>query len=944
MRLLQVCKHFHPRVTGVTAHVEHLGRELKALGHEVGVAAWGDKPGRESLEGLEVWRARSGDSHGLLRLVQGFQPDLIHVHSIWEPSLIGAKAACKLSRPYVVTTHGTWQLLAGGFGAGPWLDRLRREVWVRHVIWPRLLRGAGAVIVLNALEEEDAVKAGVPLSRILRIPNAVDLDLFHPRDLGSTNGSRAGRLGPTILFAGAMEENKGVFEALEAAALLRAGHPGVRWLFCGSGPDLERAKIQAGEIGLDGVAEFTGQVSRDKMPEIYRQADLVVVPSREEAFATVLLEAMASGLPCVGTDVGGTPDIISDSQTGFLVPPGDSRALAQMAGWLVEHPQEAAGLGRAGRVRAEEEFAWPTVAGRIAEAYRLAMTLVLVLALMSICRSALALELAPLDILTMIDPSTGLSVVQESPDWRSRNPVWDGRTVGLAAARGEVAAFQLVFLPEPGERLQDIRLGVDLAGLTWRAYRAWPIWGVPEVAVLLGQDHPAFDLPGNLPGEQEAEKDFRAFTTVVEIEVPRGQPSGDLDGQIQVIWHGGERRLPLRLSVLPLALPKRPGFTLEMNSYGDYLRLLPSDRETYLGLHRLFRHFRCTFTLVPYRQDGSPILDFLAPAVDSDGRLDFTTFDKSLAGLFDGTAFADRQPLSHFLLPLRAGWPAAYGGPPGLYAARNITARQALARHILDKGWSATRFQEFHNENPEHGAKVPWRLDEPASDKDLAGHEMFLDYVSQACQNLACRQSLRYRVDISDWRPLRPDLRDMAGRVTDWSISADPRFLDSQTVRFFQDLGGQWLMAYGELGGFQTHGRPTPWSAFVTRLARFYLLGLNGYAQWQVDRWRTSQTTDMPLAQAALNASSAAGARDFIWPGLALGLTGPLPSLRLFALREAINIFDYLNSAEKVQPRKAREFRRRLATLDGVQAGEIYAFKAELAEIAVSRGSHEAED
>jgi hypothetical protein len=845
------------------------------------------------------------------------------------------KAAANLSRPYVVTTHGTWQLLAGDSRLGRWREVFKRGLWASMAHWPGLLRGAGAVIALNAVEEHDAAEAGVSLSRIRRIPNAVDLDMFPLAGPLTGDEDIPPRNKGVILFAGSIEENKGVFEAISAAIMLRTTHPEARWLFCGDGPDRKRAESLAKKEGLDDSVVFLGRIPRVEMPELYRRADLVVVPSRSEACATVLLEAMASGIPCLGTNVGGTPEIIKDYQTGFLVPPRDSRALAEMAGWLMEHPLEARAFGKAGRVRAEKEFAWPKVAARIEESYRLALAMSIVLVFLAIFRPAMAVELAPVDILTMVDPVNGQSLSQGDMEWRLANPAWDGRSICLSAARGETAAFQVMFIPEPGERLTDIRIQLDLAGSPWRAYRAWHIWNVPEVAVPLGEGAPVFDLPSCVPGELEATRGFRAFSTVVEVSVARDTQAGRLDGTLSVSWKGGSRQLPVQLAVRPFALPERPRFTLEMNSYGDYLRFLPGSPEMFLDIHRLFRNFRCTFTLVPYRQDGATLLNFLAPTLDSGGRLDFTAFDQALAGLFDGEAFPDHQPLGHFILPLQANWPAPYGLAQIEYAALNVTARRALAKHILAKGWAATRFQEFHNENPEHGARAPWRLDEPVSTRDMAGHQGFLSYLGQVCQDLIPNCPLHYRIDISGWRSLRPSIQALKGQVSDWSISADPQFLDDETVHFFRELGGQWLLAYGELDGFQSHGRPTPWTKYPLRLARIYLLGMDGFAQWQVDHWQTRENTGLPAQLAPLFASNAAGARDFIWPGNALGLDGPMPSLRLFALREGLNMLDYLSLVRDRHPEKAEELRRRLAALNPTSASDMYAFKAQLSEMLV---------
>uniref|UniRef100_I2Q321 Glycosyltransferase n=1 Tax=Desulfovibrio sp. U5L TaxID=596152 RepID=I2Q321_9BACT len=934
MRILHVCKHFYPRVTGVTAHVEHLSREQARAGHTVAVATWGEAAGEETRPGLCVLRARPGDREGLMRLMADFEPDVLHAHSVWDVSHAAARTARRLGRPYVVTAHGTWHLLAGTLAASPWRERLRWGLWQRRVLWPRLLRGAGTVIALNAEEEADALAADVPAGRLVRIPNAVDTDVFFPGEAGG-----GGEDTFPVLFVGAMEANKGILDVVAAAGLLRKSLPRARWLLCGDGPDLPRARRAAVEAGVGEVAHFLGRVDRSDMPALYRRARLVVAPSRAEAFSTALLEAMATGLPCVGSRVGGTPEIIDHGGTGLLIPPADARALADAVRWLAEHPREAGAMGRAGREKAGRCFAWPLVAGRIERAYRLALAVFLacLLGLAWLGRPAEAARIFPADILAMVDPRTGQAVAGEDARWREASAVWDGRTVRVAAARGEATAFQLILVPDPGERLENIRIAVDLPGdVSFRSYRAWHIWDVPEVAVPLGPHGAPFAIPAACPAERQATSGYAAFATVVELAVPRTAAAGAATGEVRVAWNGGGVALPLVLTVLPLDLPLRPAFSLEMNSYGDYQKRLPAGPETFLRIHRLFRRFRATFTLVPYRHDGSPVEDFLVPPLSADGRPDFVAFDTVLSGLFDGTAFDDGEPVDHFVLPLATGWPAAWGTDRAAYARRNIGLRLALARHIRERGWCSTRFQEFHNENPEHGARVPWRLDEPVTALDMAGHDLFAGFNQTAGRVLAGPSPLRYRIDISAWQPLRARLRRLAGRqVTDWSVSAEPAYLDREAVAFFRGLGAQWLVAYGELPGFAAGGRTTPWWRFPLLLARFEARGLSGYAQWQVDRWQGREGSGLSRDAAPLFHASASGARDFIWPGTFFGLPGPLPSLRLFALREGLNLLDYLSLACARRPDLAAGLRARLAGLAGADA--LRAFKTQLASLATGR-------
>ncbi len=933
MRILHVCKHFYPRVTGVTAYVDNLGRRQQAAGHEVAAASWQTQEPSRGDEPLPTLRAAPGDGPGLVRLMREFRPDVIHAHSIWETTSLAAAAARELDRPYVLTTHGTWHFLPMTDLYDRWLERLRLGIWRRRVIWPRLLRRAGGVIALNAMEEAEARQAKVAPGRLWRIPNAVDPDVFRPGDSRAAKAALGWPDVPTVLFVGAIQAQKGVFTLLEAAARLDP-QTRPRIVLCGEGPDMNKAREAARPLGEGAV--FLGRAARETMPGLYQAADATALPSREEPFATVFLEAMAAGRPCIGTNDGGTPEIIEHGHTGLLIPPGDSHALALAIDDLTRHPEKAAAMGRAGRQRVEALFPWSLVAGRIEAVYKHALAAALLL--LVLCQSALAARVLPLDILTMIDPRTGQEASSSSGKTPGEtNPVWDGKAIGLAAARGETVAFQLVFFLEPGERLRNVLIRVELpGGVGWQAYRAWPIWDTPEVAVPLTGDRPACDIPGRPPdGAGAAPGPYRAWTTVVELAVPREQPAGRLQGQVRLDWDDQTLALPLALSVLPLRLPPRPAFDLEMNSYGDYLRLLPGDVETFLGIHRLMRRFRGVFTLVPYRQSGQPVLDFLAPTLDSRGEPDFTVFDAALGGLLDGDALPDGQPLTHWILPFQADWPAPFAPDNPEYGARNVRVRQAVARHIRDRGWLATRFQEFHNENPENGAQTPWRLDEPVTAGDMTGHDLYLGYKAMACADFGPDCPLRYRIDISSWRPLRHRLLDLAGKTTDWSVSADPRFLDRDAVRFFRALGGEWVVAYGELPGFQTRGQATPWMRFPALLAGYFARGLDGYAQWQTDRWQDKALPGIAAQAVPLVYSSAAGARDFIWPGNAFGLRQALPSLRLFALREGLNLLDYATLASQDRTQAVASVAKALGALGDSQG--FYAVKARLAAAATRR-------
>jgi glycosyltransferase involved in cell wall biosynthesis len=114
-------------------------------------------------------------------------------------------------------------------------------------------------------------------------------------------------------------------------------------------------------------------VEDDALPGVYRQASVFVLPAnaRAEAFGTVLLEAMASGLPCVTTELGtGTSWVVQDGLTGLVVPPNDPAALAVAIGRILADPNLARQMGQAGRERVEREFTESVMVNAVMAVYR----------------------------------------------------------------------------------------------------------------------------------------------------------------------------------------------------------------------------------------------------------------------------------------------------------------------------------------------------------------------------------------------------------------------------------------------------------------------------------------------------------------------------------------------------------------------------------------------
>jgi glycosyltransferase involved in cell wall biosynthesis len=243
----------------------------------------------------------------------------------------------------------------------------------RQVALQRLAhRWATHVTAVSETVAGTVVALGVPRERITVIPNGVDVERFRvppaPRaELGAADGV------PLIGSVGCLAPRKDQGTLLEALARLDARGVAYRCALVGDGPDRAALEAQVARLGLGERVRFLGE--RPDVERLLPALDLFVLSSREEGIPNALLEAMAAGRASVATAVGGTPEVMEDGVSGWLVPPHDADALAAALADALARPAEAARRAAAARAAAEamsidgmarrhEDF-YARVAGRI---------------------------------------------------------------------------------------------------------------------------------------------------------------------------------------------------------------------------------------------------------------------------------------------------------------------------------------------------------------------------------------------------------------------------------------------------------------------------------------------------------------------------------------------------------------------------------------------------
>ncbi|HEX2575500.1 MAG TPA: glycosyltransferase family 4 protein [Aquihabitans sp.] len=200
--------------------------------------------------------------------------------------------------------------------------------------------------------------------RMRIVPVGVDPDLFQPV-AGVTKTP-----GMLITTASADVAMKGLRYLLEAVAKLRTERPEVTLTVIGRPKEGGESARTIAELGLDDAITFVSGVTDERIVELYSEAEAAVVPSLYEGFSLPAIEAMSCGVPLVATTGGAIPEVVGpDGVTAFSVPPGDAEALATKLAWVLDHPDDAARVGLAGRQRVIDHWSWRHTAEKTVEQY-----------------------------------------------------------------------------------------------------------------------------------------------------------------------------------------------------------------------------------------------------------------------------------------------------------------------------------------------------------------------------------------------------------------------------------------------------------------------------------------------------------------------------------------------------------------------------------------------
>lgn len=383
MNILILSTTYYPFIGGIEQVVHNLGRWLQQAGHRVVIVSERKPlrlPAREMIDSIPIYRfpfTTTGLSiHGSLlypfvsrwvvrqmqRLIKRYGIDLLHLQGVSRNAAYAVQLSRLTKTPLVATFHGIEVHSIFHANIPPQLLR-----WQRYWLARTVAAARNVTTCSRDLAQQLVSIAPSAAAKLTVIHNGVDLAPF----LRQPTSDRK-----HLLLIGRMVQKKGLDIALRAFAILKQQRlsPLPPLVIAGDGPERANLLALARSLNLQNEVRWLGAVTdRDQIAHLFATSLATIVPSREEPFGIVCLEALASGCPVVASRVGGIPEIVRDGVDGLLVPPEDPAAIADALKRIVNGETVLASPTTL-RERASE-FSWDRIGMNYLELYHQAITL-----------------------------------------------------------------------------------------------------------------------------------------------------------------------------------------------------------------------------------------------------------------------------------------------------------------------------------------------------------------------------------------------------------------------------------------------------------------------------------------------------------------------------------------------------------------------------------------
>jgi glycosyltransferase involved in cell wall biosynthesis len=392
-KVLNVCfvtPEYFPISGGTGAYVYYLSHSLQKLGHNVHVVARHTEDAEDTVEGIKVhyikgtgnaltryWRFARSASKKIEELNEQIGLDIIHANLPLVPSFGIPNDSAKA---LVCAVHSTWKGEAivtkrdNPKELNPNEKMMLRFNRVLRRYETQLMNRSDALIAVSKYTVDELTDLyGIEEKKIHVIYNGVDINKFKPRsdraELRREFGLEQEK--KIVLFVGRLYHRKGLETLLSSIPPVLQQFSDVKFAISGTGFKKKEESLRelAKELNIEEHVTFLGYVPDEKLPDLYAASDIFVLPAIYENFPFAILEAQATALPVISTEVGGIPEFLVDNENGFLIDPGDQEQLTQRVIALLQNPKLAKEMGNRGRSLIEEKFAWRLITSQVIDLY-----------------------------------------------------------------------------------------------------------------------------------------------------------------------------------------------------------------------------------------------------------------------------------------------------------------------------------------------------------------------------------------------------------------------------------------------------------------------------------------------------------------------------------------------------------------------------------------------
>jgi glycosyltransferase involved in cell wall biosynthesis len=290
------------------------------------------------------------------KIYQEFQFDLIHAHVALPDGFAAMMVSEICNRPFIVTVHGQDLQIT-----------LYRGKGCKKALYKVFKKARRVITVSNKLKKIAKANIGF-IEKIIVIGNGVSVNnLTQDTNKIKTKNYLNQK---TILSVSNLITLKGIDFNLKAFALLIEKYSNVKYQIIGDGPEKNRLRKLAADLGINNRVEFLGRLAHKEVLKYMAKADIFSLPSWNEGFGVVYIEAMVQGKPVIGCRGEGIEDFVEHGKTGMLVKPKDVDSLVQTIDYLLSNPDKAGAIGERARKLVLENYTWGKNAEKTMKVYR----------------------------------------------------------------------------------------------------------------------------------------------------------------------------------------------------------------------------------------------------------------------------------------------------------------------------------------------------------------------------------------------------------------------------------------------------------------------------------------------------------------------------------------------------------------------------------------------